>query len=44
MSTLGEVELDAGQHTFRLRLTGRREVYDTHYALWFDAIALRKAE
>jgi hypothetical protein len=41
VSLLGSVELDPGSHTFQLRLTGRREMPDTHYALWFDAILLR---
>jgi len=35
-------DLEAGDHTFRLRLTARRDEPDHHYALWFDAIALRK--
>jgi hypothetical protein len=42
LSTLGTLDLDAGKHTFRLKLTGRRDRPDTRYALWFDAIALRK--
>jgi len=41
LSTLGTVDLKAGDHTFRLTLTGRRKQYDTCYAMWFDAIALR---
>ena len=42
LSVLGTVALQAGAHTFRLKQTGRRKQYDTHYALWFDAIALRR--
>ena len=42
LSVLGTVDLKAGEHTFRLRLAGRRKEYDNHYALWFDAIALRR--
>jgi hypothetical protein len=42
LSTLGVVTLTAGEHTFRLKLTGRRDEPDRHYALWFDAVALRK--
>ena len=41
LSVLGEADLKAGEHTFRLRLTARRAQPDTHYALWFDALALR---
>ena len=41
VSILGDVQLEAGTHIFRLRLTGRRDESDTHYALWFDALALR---
>jgi hypothetical protein len=41
LSTLGTVDLAAGEHTFRLKLTGRRDQPDKHYALWFDALALR---
>lgn len=43
ISLLGEVELTAGEHVFRLRLTAPRDTPDRHYALWFDAIALRPA-
>ena len=42
LSKLGSVTLPTGKHTFNLRLTGRRDVPDTHYALWFDAIGLVK--
>ncbi len=42
VSVLGTVPLSAGDHKFRLKLTSRREKYDSHYALWFDAVALRK--
>ncbi len=42
LSTLGTVDLAAGAHTFRLKLTARRETPDRHWALWFDAIALRR--
>jgi hypothetical protein len=41
LSTLGTLDLAAGEHTFRLKLTGRRDQPDKHYALWFDALALR---
>jgi len=44
LSVLGEVDLTAGKHTFRLRLTGRRDRPDKRYALWFDALALRPAD
>lgn len=44
ISTLGRVRLAAGEHSFRLRLTGPRDTPDHHYALWFDAIALRPVE
>ncbi|MHB1462828.1 MAG: GH39 family glycosyl hydrolase [Armatimonadota bacterium] len=44
LSKLGRVALDAGTHRFKLRLTGRRDVPDTHYALWFDAIGLVKVD
>ncbi|MBI2297909.1 MAG: hypothetical protein HYU66_02970 [Armatimonadetes bacterium] len=44
VSVLGQVELTAGEHTFRLRLTGRRHEPDHHFALWFDALALRPVE
>jgi len=42
LSTLGAVRLTKGEHTFRLTLTGRRKQHDTNYALWFDAIVLRR--
>jgi len=42
LSLLRSGDLEAGDHTFRLRLTARRDEPDRHYALWFDAIALRK--
>ena len=42
LSVLGEADLAQGTHTFRLRLTGRRAAPDTRYALWFDALALRR--
>lgn len=42
LSKLGRVSLNAGSHRFTLRLTGRRDAPDTHYALWFDAIGLAK--
>ncbi len=44
LSKLGRVTLEAGAHRFKLRLTGRRDVPDTHYALWFDAIGLVKVD
>ncbi len=40
-SLLGEVVLSEGKHTFRLELTGRRDVPDQRWALWVDAIVLR---
>jgi hypothetical protein len=39
---LGTVSLLKGKHTFRLKLTGRRDVPDQVYALWFDAIVLHR--
>lgn len=42
LSTLGTVDLAAGTHTFRLKLTARRDTPDKYWALWFDAIALRR--
>jgi hypothetical protein len=41
LSVLGLVDLPAGGHTFRLRLTAHRKQPDNNYALWFDAIALQ---
>jgi hypothetical protein len=41
LSSLGVVEMTAGGHTFRLRLTAPRKQPDNNYALWFDAIALQ---
>jgi hypothetical protein len=41
ISVLDAIELDAGEHTFRLRLLSRRDLPDTRWSLWFDAIALR---
>lgn len=40
LSELGTVHLTEGKHTFRLRLTAPRKLYDSNWALWFDAIAL----
>jgi hypothetical protein len=42
LSSLGTVQMAAGEHVFRLSITGRRKQYDDCYALWFDAIVLRK--
>ena len=42
LALLGKADLKAGAHTFRLKLIGRRDQPDNAYALWFDAIALRK--
>lgn len=42
LSTLGRVKLTSGKHTFYLRLLEPRKMYDSYYALWFDAIALLK--
>ena len=45
ISVLGTLELNGGEHTFRLRLLRRRDAPDNRWSLWFDAIALRqKAE
>ncbi|MGD1000646.1 MAG: hypothetical protein ABSA67_08095 [Candidatus Brocadiia bacterium] len=41
LATLDKVELKAGAHTFRLKLTARRDQPDHNYALWFHALALR---
>lgn len=41
-AVLGTAALKKGAHTFRLKLSGRREAYDTNYALWFDAVILRE--
>jgi hypothetical protein len=41
ISVLDTVDLNAGEHTFRLRLLSRRNVPDNRWSLWFDAIALR---
>lgn len=42
LQTLGTVELKEGAHTFKLRLTGRREEPDTQYAFWIDLIVMRR--
>lgn len=42
LNVLGTLELAKGAHTFRLRLTARREQPDQYYALWFNAIVLSK--
>ena len=42
LANLGTVSLAAGTHEFLLRLTGRRNVYDNRYALWFNAMAFVK--
>ncbi len=34
------LRLAAGNHTFRLALTGRRVRFDNRYAMWFDAVVL----
>ena len=39
---LGVASLRKGTHTFHLKLTGRRDIPDTYYALWFDAVILHK--
>jgi hypothetical protein len=44
LSKLGKVKLAAGTHTFHLRLTAPRKMYDSNYAFWFDAIALMKVK
>jgi len=44
LGLLGALELAEGEHTFRLKLTGRRDEPDRNYALWFDAIGLRPAK
>jgi hypothetical protein len=40
LSELGTVRLSPGKHIFRVRLTTRRKMHDSNYALWLDAIAL----
>ena len=40
-SLFGEVDLTEGRHTFRLKLTARRDQPDQHWALWVDAIVAR---
>ena len=42
VSILGTQAFTPGEHTFELKLTGPRATPDQHYALWFDAVALRK--
>ncbi|HYF50157.1 MAG TPA: hypothetical protein VEJ63_12180 [Planctomycetota bacterium] len=42
LQSLGTVELKEGAHTFKLRLTDRREEPDTQYAFWIDAVVLRR--
>jgi hypothetical protein len=44
ISLLDTVDLAAGEHTFRLKLTARRAQPDTHYALWVDALVLRQVD
>jgi hypothetical protein len=44
LSVLGNADLTAGEHSFRLKLTGRRDTPDKNYALWFDALVLRQAD
>ena len=41
LQKLGRFDLDAGQHTFTLELTGRRETPDQAYCIYFDAVVLR---
>lgn len=43
VSVLATLDLTAGEHVYRLKLSARREQPDRHYALWFDALALRPA-
>jgi hypothetical protein len=43
-TSLGEVTLTHGKHTFRLMLTDRREAPDQNWALWVDAIVLRRTQ
>lgn len=42
LSALGVMDLKQGEHLFRLKVTGRREQFDKRYALWFDALVLRR--
>lgn len=42
LSRLGVASLRKGTHTFQLKLTGRRDTPENYYALWFDAVILRK--
>jgi len=44
LAELGKVHLKPGEHVFRLRLTAPRSQPDSHWALWFDAIALIPVE
>jgi len=44
LAMLGKVKLKVGPHVFRLKLISRRDQPDNFYALWFDAIALRRQE
>ncbi len=44
LSVLGTMPLSQGEHTFRLTLRGRRDEPDKNYALWFDAIGLRRTD
>ncbi len=41
-SVLGEADLTPGKHTFRLKLTARRDTPDQRWALWVDGIVLRR--
>lgn len=41
---IGVADLDAGTHTFTLRIREPRAWPDEYYALWFDALVLHKAE
>ncbi len=41
---LGQRPLTAGRHVLRLELSARRDLPDTFFALWVDAVALRPVE
>jgi len=42
LGSLGTVDLTGGWHAFRLALTASRDAPDNRYALWFDALILRR--
>ncbi len=42
ISVLEVLDLEAGEHTFRLRLLGRNDPPHNTWGMWFDAIALKR--